>query len=510
MSDSDNLLKDAKHLGIVDDLIGNSNLLTTLEQLSRWGFFVDPVLSAPEPFPIRSYYRKYLEQGLHPWAIAYFAMVCLKRANVHRSGELKPDRFIKAINSYKEVSGPLPDNSEQIRSAFIRLAFQQFPYRRQWWTGMSRTRFMYGRSNSSHTEFLAELINDLWGVTIDELLTLCLLIYFSLRHKISLQKECFLTKDEIGTGFLPWVDKEVLAAVLSSLSQTQDEFKARCAENEFSDRSLKIFDLNPLLTKPLIRFGDRYYAPLPMLVPVWATSGIVYTLLKHTTLNKADGSFGNTLGHAFEDYIAYLLDSKGIAYIPEIPFKIGRNEVKSADYIIVEDKAAIIFDCKSRRVNRDHRGGIINETHRDYEEAIIKGIKQSIQTEDWIRCGIEPLCSIPLLSSVENYLHAVVTMDDYYLSNSWIQEDVNLDSDKHEPFQVLSVHEFELLLYNLPKGTIISAIRKKAESPETSSMSYRDYCFYLKDEERVPKVVDPSKDFVLSVLADLKSKLQHS
>lgn len=344
---------DSKLLAEVDQIIGNPNLMSTLDQLTRWGFYVDPIIPAQIPYPVRQWNVNIVGCTVHPWTIAYFAMVCLNQSNVHRRGELKPKQLFRAVKCYNEYIGPVDD----LRSPLVRLAFQQFMYQRQWWTGMSRTRFMFSESGGDYSRELARLVADTFGATIDEVLRICLLIYFALRSKAELGKECHFSQNELISRFLPWLDPKVIERVVLYLSQSQQNLRKNSAKYQQSNRLLRPFDLNPLLKKPLVQIGNNYYAPLPMLVPIWGTNGIVYELLDQATKKGIDGQFGDALGHAFEDYIAYLLCTHDVPHIREVSVPTSDGEVRSADFIVVDNQSALIFDCKSRRVRRQHRSG---------------------------------------------------------------------------------------------------------------------------------------------------------
>ncbi|MCE5314053.1 MAG: hypothetical protein ABFD49_07260 [Armatimonadota bacterium] len=498
----------SKCLDAVDDIIGNSNLLITLDHLTRWGLYVDPIISASMPFNVRQWDVNTVKGAVHPWTIAYFAMVCLNRSNVHRRGELKPNRFIRAVNNYNAYSGPIDD----LRSVLVRIAFQQFVYQRQWWTGMSRSRYMFGESGGEYCRELAALVADTFGATIDEILRVCLSIYFTLHSKAKHKKECHFSLDELTSGFLQWLDSEVVRQVVSRLSQSQQEFREKSANCQQPNRSLRLFDLNPLLSKPLVRIEDSYYAPLPMLVPLWGTSGIVYELLDQATKKGIEGRFGDVLGHAFEDFVADLLSTHGVSHTREVSMPTAHGEVRSADFIVVDKQSALILDCKSRRIRRQHRSGLAEDAYPDYKEAIIKGVQQCLRTERWIRAGRpELLCKDSSLSNLENFTHAVVTMDDFHMANCpLIWKELNSEIVESVAYQVMSSHELEMILNYLPSGSIVSTISENATSPELRPASYRNYLFSLQDEQSKKAYKDPSRDFVLSVLCDLRSTLDGS
>lgn len=502
------LPEDSRYLDYVDDIIGSPNLLATLELLSRWGFCVDPILSTSPPVPVKEQYLDSLKRHLGHWTIAYFAMVLLRRSNQYRRGTLNSDKFVQAINYYYEADEPPSDNEDQNAISFLtRLLFQQLPYQREWWSGITRAQFMYGSSHGPDEEFLAQIVSDIYGMSYNEVLSLCLSIYFVLYDRAASQRECSFTLKELTTGFLPWIDASKLTNLVRLISQTQQEFRGSCQSSELPDRSLRKYDFNPLLSKPLIRIGDRYYAPVPMLLPVWATEGIAYALSSYAVTSGYRGEFGDALGHAFENSIAKLLSQYNKDYVREKPLRIKGQHDRPADFIVVENKVGLIFDCKSRRVQLKHREGCQDAIQRDYED-IVKALEQDVKTTGWIRQRVGYLGNEKMLAGVEKFIYAVVTMDEYYLANSSIvQRQIARDLGFNISYQVISARELELLLCNLPINSLITTIEKKAEVPVPLPTSYSDYLHYLKSEKQIKQLIDPPMEVVFSELHQIRSRI---
>lgn len=501
---------DVKYFNNIDGIFGSPNLPDTLELLSRWGFFVDPVLSVPPPVPVRSYHLNDLEANLGPWTIAYFAMVALQLSNKHRRGNLRADKFIQAINYYNAADDPITDDEDQtLRALLIRLYFQQLPYQREWWAGITRAQYMYDSSRGSDEQILAQTVTSVYGMTYNELLSLCLSIYFVIYHEAKKGRECSFTLDKM-TKLLSWGNVDKLTNVIGSISQTQDEFRVACQSTQLPDRSLRKYNFNPLLSRPLIRIDDRYYAPLPMLIPIWATDGINYALLSYATIKGYDGEFLRARGYAFENFVAYLLQQQGKHFVRDEPFKIKGQEVRPADFVVVEDKAALIFDCKCRHILLKHRAGLPDAVRRDYDD-IVKALCQDLQTKEWIGQGVGCFGTNPLLSGLERFFPAVVTMDEYFLANSSIiQKQVKNDLGHDITYQVLSARELELLLCNLPKNSLINTIEQKAAKSVLTPSTYCGYLRYLQDQKHISHVLDPPKQVVLDELSLLMSRIVES
>lgn len=136
-------------------------------------------------------------------------------------------------------------------------------------------------------------------------------------------------------------------------------------------------------------------------------------------------------------------------------------------------------------------------------------MKQCCRTEQWIREGRPELFRLnSSLSNVENFAYAVITMDDFHMANSsLICEELKYDIAEDVAYQIINSRELEMLLYDLPEGSLVTTISENASAPELRPASYRNYLSSLQSEQSARLVKDPSRDFVLSVLNDLEARV---
>ncbi len=505
---------DPMHLDAIEEILGRPNLCAVLEELTPLAFLTDPVFGMPwatgedEHLGTDSAIRV-LRQSMHLWHAAYFAMVALRRSNSHRRSSLASGQLTKLVNHYNSYDGPLPvpASDEDLLSQCMRMAYQQFPFQREWWAGMTRARFMFQECSDRKPHDLSGVVRAVFGASYDEVLGICADLYFFFLNAVKTGKRPIFTMRLLAQRFLPWVEEGTLARVVDAISQTQSEFRNICDNTAGSDPRLRKYDYNPLLARPLIQIGDIYFCPVPALLLLWTTDGINYVLSDYARTSGKDGAFFNTFGHAFEDFVEHLLRKSGREYIREVSVRRKERE-DSADFILVEGDSALIFDCKTRRTTVKHRYGMLEAIDRDYED-IVSGLEQDTRTERWIREGIEEFAQHPRLRGVSQFHYGVVTLDHYYLANSSaMQRKVQQSLGRSIEYQVLSSRELELLASSVRVGGILAIIRDKSSDSYDLPASYEDYLKVRQGAAEGVRLVDPSQRLYVSLLKKLRDHVE--
>lgn len=500
---------DPRHLDAIDEILGTPNLYTTLEALMPLALFTDPVFGMKYPVDEggqeHDIIAKILRKSMQLWHVAYFAMVALYLSNQYRHGLLSRKKLFRAVNHYNEYDCPLPDpaTDEQLFSQMVRMAYQQFPYQHQWWAGMTRASFMYGEANGETGGSLPDMVESLFGIQYHQVLDICMSVYHVIHNQLRTGRNAAFSMNQLAERFLPWIERSSLERIVGCVSQTREEFRLACERTKSGDKALRKYDYNPLLERPLIRIDERYYAPVPPLILLWAMNGIAYQLSEQPC--KVGGhDFGHVFGHAFEDFIEAILRKSKRDYLREIDVKTNAGLDRTTDFIIIEGNHALLFDCKTRRATMRHRYGTLDAIERDYGE-IVHGLEQCIKTEQWIRLGVPEMQCQRKLEKVTQFDYGVVTLDDYFLSNSTLVEKlIQQKLGRDVKYQVLSGRELELLLANLEGQSLISFIKEKASVRCSLPASYEDYL-----NVNCRKLVDPSQAAYLAFPAKLKNRIEY-
>ncbi|MDO8684867.1 MAG: hypothetical protein Q7N50_15495 [Armatimonadota bacterium] len=503
---------DARHLDDVDEILRKPNLCSTLEILAPLAIFTDPVLGMPHPLDYTDEsdgndIAATLRNSLHLWHVAYFAKAALLGSNPYRKSTLTFEQIIEAVNHYNQYDMPLSSNptDEEILQATIRMAYQQFPYQNVWWGGMNAARFIYRKLSQTSALSLHERVIDLFGVEYNLLLDICVCLYMAVHNHVKTSRCPSFSFTDI-SHLLRWWDPPTLHKVIDGISQTQNEFRVNCEVNRSTNPNLRKYDFNPLLFKPVVRIGKRYYIPIPAMILLWATEGIHYRLSEHAkNIVGNGGAFFGEFGHAFESFVADLLDCSCRRYIPEA--LIRNNKQKAADFVLLEGNRALIIECKTKRRHLKHKYGVIDAIDNDYKE-VVHGLKQCISTETLIRNGTLKSPQFPELNNISEFFYAVVTLGDFYQANSYLMQDrirralgVNLN------YQVLSSRELELMLANLKGLDIIPFMTAKAVARNPRPTSYKDDLYDWLAELDRSDMNDPSEEIALALIRRLRDRI---
>lgn len=165
------------------------------------------------------------------------------------------------------------------------------------------------------------------------------------------------------------------------------------------------------LVKPIIKVHNALCCPNNRLLINQFTSGMYYIL----AINSIQGIVGNEYGKAFEKYIGLVLERNNIdklRILSEPKYHIGKQELKSSDWIVIENESIVMIECKTKRKQiSDKLYDIIEVEHANsYAVDILFQIYQRIN--DYINNRIDNL----KFSPIHNIIPIIVFLeDDLYL-----------------------------------------------------------------------------------------------
>ena len=246
------------------------------------------------------------------------------------------------------------------------------------------------------------------------------------------------------TGHLPddW-SEEAFQAFLGRMSVSLDSF---------SSDFRYIDDHNPVHKTPMIRKDDRYFLPHPRLPRQALMETYYYDLISDDEYGDSDGESGGTFGEIWGDYIEdWTSDSlRNLFNESEIflnPEYVDSGE-EAADVILWDGKYLVVFECKSKKLVLDTRGGDYETTKGDLQEGIGKATQQAtdfinrLEEEGQIKLQSngEELC---LSNSDVKFKYPVVVLGDQYDSIGMKLFDEVLELDR-TPF-VVSVTDLNIV-----------------------------------------------------------------
>lgn len=289
--------------------------------------------------------------------------------------------------------------------------------------------------------------------------------------------------------------------ILSEISQTREEFRTAYRANQSQDSRLKPYHFNPLFDRPIIIIGGAYYAPIPALIPLWAMENIYYRLLKH----HRQGWFTNAFGKAFEGFVASLLDAAGAVYTRERTVQIGRDLRRSADFVLVDEASAFIFDCKTHRFGLPARYG--SQEAIDTELAdIAKAVMQAMRTKEYIQGKLPEFSDLWRLS---DFVYGAVTLDDYYLLNApAMASRVEYIMGCGVQYQGMSVHELEYILANLEGASLVRLVFEKAADVDKREWPLGNYFCSWAEEHGVTPICDPAYNRLMALMTEITEDIR--
>lgn len=267
---------------------------------------------------------------------------------VHAFGTMR-----KIVNLEDTYWGLHETRSKDMMLQMSRLAFQQFPYQVPLTNGaLARYRLLYGHSQ------IAPIVEAEFGLSPTELFQIILLLLEELHHSPT-PPFAFLKDAE------PTI-REPILALRERLSASVVDMRAELAERQTFGVNWA-FSFNALRGRPLLHAGNpqSVMCPLPIMLAQRLTDGLYFDLI------RADGSFGDRVGGAFEDYVGELAGRIGDGWLDLLKeVRWGKPERRSIDWIMSDRQASLFVECKLGRLD------IASQTEMSGEPPFAAAIKR--------------------------------------------------------------------------------------------------------------------------------------
>lgn len=215
-----------------------------------------------------------------------------------------------------------------------RIAFQQFPWQLPLTNGLlARYHALYAHP------LVAPLVEAEFGMSTTELFQLVLLF-----------AEETLRYPTLAFEYLPAAEESIRAPILAlsdRMSRSVDDLRSATVERQSYDVNWA-YTFNPLREFPLIYAGNSnsVMCPVPPMLLRRLTDGLYFDL------NRADCSFGNAIGKAFEHYVGKAAERiGGDAFDLREETCWGKPQRRSVDWIISDNSASLFVECKLARLD---------------------------------------------------------------------------------------------------------------------------------------------------------------
>ena len=266
------------------------------------------------------------------------------------------------------------------------------------------------------------------------------------------------------TELRPLLTEGNIKKFLDIFAIDRDGFIEKNTEFSIKNPLLKKYEFNPLRRFPVIKTGlsqdgKNYIIPSIPDFLYACFEGMYYVLLDRLDEANKKKLF-QELGGAFERYIGELIKysnvdtfSKGKLF-SEQTYRDGRNEMKSADWLIVSEKYIFQIECKKRKLDTLSKVGLEDKNKKGINSFLgdtAKELDKLVKKEKHIKEN-----KIPTVQYAgQDVINIIVFLDEMFAINTYarkrIKEKMSEDSDN---FYVLGCHEFELLCQHSKNASI--------------------------------------------------------
>jgi len=374
------------------------------------------------------------------WCLAALVKASICHGNAFRTAKPR-DRDIRlGCYMYNNLESEDLDQPD-LNSGFglmVRIAYEQLPPQMSNFGEITRLdAFFNGYSGRKQLEVItAETLPELLGAPLMQAVGVAMLLYGSAHANAGIFDPRWMDRPDFAEILRIVSRDDVLSVIDTVFVNTFEEYRAQ-AEIMPQLPFLERYRVNPLTARPLIRLPDeRLIAPIPQLI-LWKLSPLE---LYYQGIKRWKEPFTRDMGELLEDYVGRQFDALADAEVwPEVVYKVGKNEVKSVDWIIVFTNLVLLVEVKATRVPAPARAGdpTLDNT---YIRTLGKAFTQIDRTSRAIADGMPEFAKVP---TDRPMLGIVATLDPWYMANSFGRA---LLPEPEVPTMVASVREIEALV----------------------------------------------------------------
>ncbi|MDJ1183044.1 hypothetical protein [Roseofilum casamattae] len=384
----------------------------------------------------------------------------------------------------------------------LRLASQQFPLQPDYFGQFARPIWLFDRIPALQGKSAFDFDNKFQSInqcSVREFITTGLILWTALYHNFSISQNSFKEWRDLGIN-LP--NDRIIRAVINTMAADQNQLTKRYKQLRNPDRRFRMYDFNPLLESPIVKFckdqratrRDLLHAPIPDLITSRVSEGIYYQMF-----NIYKGKFSQYFGHVFEHYVGIVLKHYKFPKLiseAEILNAYGKNPGSCPDWILVDGSTALIFECKATAFKRPAQSIASEEHINDSLKQVTKGLKQLYQ---FINKGLKNPEVKNIVGSCNTFKPLFISREPLYLLNSDpFQEHVNnlLKDENITNFEwtILSIQQLERLQPHIASGVSASKVfddlSKKGFDPVIQDLEsqtgkrFKD-CFLYREQEEI-------------------------
>jgi hypothetical protein len=397
--------------------------------------------------------------AVYPWEIEYLSIMSIinEEWDGFKKDLNKISDFRVLVNKYRNYNPPLlhirdkEENSEKelffrdkFDFFFIRTALQQLNLQNHPLKSLYRYNYFFNFENQKFN--VKAIFKSVFGFPYKDY------VYFSIAlYALSWISNDNITVDrlldQLGDGKL--FSNEKIMELLNELSSNRREIKNIYYKMNSEDERMKIYNYNPLRMKPIIKEKEIIYLPMPQLLYKAVTEGFFHWLCDQSSIENFRIKFGK---NTFEQYVNNILTwNSSYKIIPEFKYNVGKNELKSPDFMLIKNNEVILVEVKSTTPSIKLRYTDVEEYSKQLEKAYGKALIQCLKKEKHIKS--QSLYHEKLPDKINHVYFLIITLENFHIPPSEfmkknIREIVNreIKFSEDRDFHALGVEVLEELI----------------------------------------------------------------
>jgi hypothetical protein len=400
-----------------------------------------------------------------PWELDLFAKEIV--LNASERGSLSFARwkdFSTALNMLRalenEIYGVTPEADRRVLFEIFRIAHRQFP-----WQSRPNSRGLVRHYKIfSHAELNA-ILRDQIGLDAQQLYTIgmALIGHYITRFEMRLPAQVKI----------PLLTPEMFSQFVQHFSTDLSALKAATGTSQRYDADYA-YGYNPMRRWPLLRYEENgsefFLAPIPTHLFRKFTEGIYYDIC------SAPG-FSQAFGDAFQSYVGEVFQAvkaDRLTIVPEQPYRVGRDDKRSVDWIVQDGSADLFVECKTKRLRLESKinFAVTNELDDDLDkmaDAVLQVYKTIVDAlanryEHW-SWREKPL--FPLIVTLEEWYFLspdIISNLSARVQNKFAESDLDLALLERYPYTICGIDDFEFAIQIMVQVGIEPFMREKCLS----------------------------------------------
>lgn len=356
----------------------------------------------------------------------------------------------------------------------IRSTNHQWSYLRPYFTIVGRYHWIFSRIFEKNSS-LGQSLNSALGMDVSDAMKIgtCIFANYCPREDGTFA-DSFLLSSYTNTSITELKTLLTEANIMKFLevfSATPEGFREEAKKYELTDPALKKYEYNPLKRYPIIKTGSTQEVR-KFIIPSLADflyacyEGIYYVMLDRLPANEK-GALLETMGAVFEEYVGEVIRYYGLTtassatLFPEQTYRVGKDEWKTADWLLVSDKYIVQIECKKRKIDNYARAGIQNTNGSGIERVLndVANIADTLLTkEEHIKQG-----SVPGISyKGQSFVNTAVFLDEMFGFIKYARDQIKTRMrQQSDNFYLFGCYEFEMVCQQSKdkKQDVVESIR---------------------------------------------------